>query len=247
MPTITNFALSCFCYAMTDLPLLSFSAQLCSFALPPTETGKGFCFPFAQLPPSFLFNFPHPLLWTHLWPKKSAVGSHFYHSSIGEREKERRKMTCRHSPLPFQACSCGFSPPISDMKNESRTSSEQPWWGRMMYQMKAAQIFSRGVWWSGLQTPEGRSCLSMCAWARADILDLQISLGPKMLLLCAEWTVIVLPENRKVLLSYSSVHSWIQKSWKLGEKKNPFEIQETSCIGWFPALSDGPKHTQDAL
>jgi len=88
MPTITNFALSCFCYAMSDLPLLSFSAQLCRFALPPTETGRGFCFPFAQLPPSFLFNFPLPLLQTHLWPKTSCSWLSLLPSlDRGERER----------------------------------------------------------------------------------------------------------------------------------------------------------------
>lgn len=71
MPKTTGFALSCFCYAMSDLPLLPFSSQLCKFFLPPTEIGRGFCFPFAQQPPSFLFHFPLPLIKTHLRAKTS--------------------------------------------------------------------------------------------------------------------------------------------------------------------------------
>lgn len=107
-------------------------------------------------------------------PRQAAAGSHFCHPLIGEREQRRRKMTCRHIPLPFQLCSCGFRPPISDRKNEAATNTEQPWRGRMIYQMKPAQLFSCRLWWSRMQTSEDRSCLSLCAWIRADILDPQI-------------------------------------------------------------------------
>lgn len=71
MPKPTDFALSCFCYAKNDLLLLTFSSQICKVFLPSTETRRGFCFPFAQRSPSFLFHFPLLLLKTHLWAKTS--------------------------------------------------------------------------------------------------------------------------------------------------------------------------------
>lgn len=35
-------------------------------------------------------------------------------------------MTCRHIPLNFQLCSCVFSTPISDGKNEAQTTLNSP-------------------------------------------------------------------------------------------------------------------------
>lgn len=107
-------------------------------------------------------------------PRQAAAGSHFCHPLIGEGEWRRRKMTCRHIPLPFWLCSCGFSPPISHGKNEAATNTKQPWRGSMIYQMKPAELFSCWSWWSRLQTSEDRSCLSFCAWIRTDILDPRI-------------------------------------------------------------------------
>jgi len=107
-------------------------------------------------------------------PRQTAAGSHFCHPLIGEREWRRRKMTCRHIPLPFQFCSCGFSPPIRDGKNEAAIETEQPRRGSMIYQMKPAQLFSCWLWWYRLHTSEDRSCLSFRAWIRTDISDPQI-------------------------------------------------------------------------
>lgn len=75
--------------------LLSFAF----FFLPPTETGRAFCFPFAQQPPSFLFNFPLPLLQIHLWAKTSCSWLSLLPSlDSGERAKKEKDDLQTYSP-----------------------------------------------------------------------------------------------------------------------------------------------------
>lgn len=125
-----------------------------------------------------LFNFfstslSHSLKPTYR-PRQAAAGSHFCHPLIGERERRRRKMTCRHIPLPFQLCSCAFSPPISDGKNEGATNIEQAWRGSVIYQMKPALFMVVMVIQAANIWEQKLSLIHISPWIRADILDPQI-------------------------------------------------------------------------
>lgn len=120
-------------------PFCLFLLRSANFSCHPLRL-KGFCFPFAQQSTSFFSTcLFHSLKHTYR-PRQAAAGSHVCHPLIGERECRRRKMTCRHIPLYLQLCSCAFSPPISDGRNEAATNTEQPGRESMIYQMKPALV-----------------------------------------------------------------------------------------------------------
>lgn len=71
IPKPTDFGLSCFCYEVSDLPLLSFSSQLCNFSCHLLRLEEASVFHLLNKSPLFLSHFPFPLFKTHLGAKTS--------------------------------------------------------------------------------------------------------------------------------------------------------------------------------